>query len=241
MRFLATLALLSAAMSAQSPWIPLLGDRLRDSWQAPVTPGFPDQCWKQDDGAIHPVPGNVRLDLWTRETYRNFILDFEFKVAPGANGGIKYLVQRGEASRRRDGKWLRADQTEPQPGDHYVEGTGGLEFQIMDDAGNKAIDPKRRSASLYSLVAPTDPPPVGPGVFHKARIVVRGDHIEHHLDGRKVVDVTLGSPEMEAAWDACKRADIKGMRKLPARDARIAITHHGSQVWYRDVRIQRLP
>ena len=69
------------------------------------------------------------------------------------------------------------------------------------------------------------------------RIVVQGDRIEHYLNGKRVVAVTLGSPEMESAWDACERQDIKRLRALPKRESPIAITHHGTSVWYRNLRI----
>lgn len=207
------------------------------AWRAPISDGFPQVCWQREDDTIRPVPGKVMLDLWSVKPYRDFDLTFEFKLDPGANGGIKYLVQSGVAGRERGGKWFRADSTEAEPGDIYLEGTNGLEFQVVDDAAKEARNPKRRSGAMYSLVAPTDPPPIGPGVWHTGRIVVQGNRIEHYLDGKRVVAATLGSPEMESAWDACERKDIQRMRGLAKRESPIAITHHGSSVWYRNLRI----
>lgn len=206
-------------------------------WRAPISKAFPQVCWQIEDNQLRPVPGKVMLDLWSVKEYRDFDLTFEFKLDPGANGGIKYLVQSGVAGRERGGKWFRADATTPEPGDIYLESTNGLEFQVVDDATREAQNPKRRSGAMYSLVAPVEPPPIGPGVWHTGRIVVQGDRIAHYLNGKRVLAVTLGSPDMESAWDACERKDIQRLRALPKRESPIAITHHGTSVWYRNLRI----
>lgn len=229
-----------AVPASASEWTTLFGGDSLAGWRTPVGKVAAEDCWRIEEGTLRPVRGLLQADLWSSKVFRDFELEFEFRLDPGANGGIKYLVQRGGAGIFRQGKWLPAAETEMQPGDRYSEGTGGLEFQIVDDAGQEAKDPKRRSGAIYSLVAPVDPPPVGPGEFHRGRIVVRGDHIEHHLDGRKVVDVTLGSPEMEAAWTECKRSDIQRLRGMEKREGPVAITHHGSAVRYRNVRIRAL-
>jgi hypothetical protein len=176
----------------------------------------------------------------TFSSYRNFILDFEFKIAPQANGGIKYLIQDTAAAWVRGDKFLPVSVPE-EPGDGYTEGIFGLEFQIVDDATPEANIPKRHSGAIYGLIAPKDPPPITPGDFHTGRIIVNGDEIEHHLDGRLVVKISLHSPEMNAAWDAAKDNRIRRMRPLAKRETPIALTHHDTQVSYRNIRIQRLP
>jgi hypothetical protein len=242
MRF-AALTLSVVPLLAQTPWHDLFDGKSLAGWRGPVSPAFLEASWRIDDGVLHPVPVLAKADLWSAATYRNFVLEFEFRLDPKANGGIKYLVQRSDARLRRgnQGPWLRVENPSVEPGDRYVESTGGLEFQIVDDEADEAKDPKRRTGAMYSLVAPVDPPPVGPSVFHSGRIVVQGNRIEHHLNGRRIVQVTLGSPEMEAAWEECKRNDIRQMRPLERRETPIAITHHGSLVRYRNVRIQSLP
>lgn len=234
---LAALFLLAAA----EDWIVLFNGRDSSAWRTPISPAFPHESWRIENGAIYPVESGRNIDLWSSTSHKDFELEFEFHLAPGANGGLKYLVQDGGAWIRRNNRWFSARGQEVQPGDLYVEGTAGLEFQIVDDSTEEARDPKRRAGALYSLIAPVDPPPIGPGVIHRGRIVVQGNHIEHHLDGKKVLQVTLGSPEMEAAWDACKRGDIRSLRALRKREGPIAITHHGSKVLYRNIRIRSLP
>jgi hypothetical protein len=227
---------------AQGPWVMLFDGKGMEGWRAPVTPGLEREAWRVEEGALRPVETGKDVDLWTVGEYRSFELEFEFKVDAGANGGIKYLVQSGVALRWRNGKGppLLAVKSEALPGDLYSEGSEGLEYQIVDDAAPEAQDSKRSSGAMYALVAPDDPPAVGPGVFHKGRIVVRGDEVEHYLDGKRVVRIKLGSEEMEAAFDACKVGRVKRLRPLEKRVTPIAITHHGSAVWYRNVRVREL-
>jgi hypothetical protein len=190
---------------------------------------------------LRPLPVTRKTALFSTRTYQNFVLEFEFRVAPHANGGIKYLIQDIEAARHRGNRFLPVETTPEQEGDGYTEGANGLEFQIVDDAGDEAKNPKRRSGAIYGLVAPSNPPPVGPGVFHRGRIVVNGDKIEHYLNGVRVVDITIGSPQMEAAWDAIKSPHQLALRPLKLRDTPIAITHHDTAVSCRNIRVQRLP
>ena len=235
-------ALVAVNLMAQTPWVELFDGRSTEGWRAPVTAGMEKENWRVEDGALRPVGGNQAIDLWTVKDYRSFELEFEFKVEAGANGGIKYLVQRGVALRFRNGKAppLPAAKSEALPGDLYSEGSEGLEYQIVDDAAPEARDPKRRSGAMYALVAPDDPPAVGPGVFHTGRIVVKGDEVEHYLDGKRVVRMRLGLAEMAAAFEECKVGYIQRLRALEKRVTPIAITHHGSAVWYRNVRVRKL-
>jgi hypothetical protein len=71
--------------------------------------------------------------------------------------------------------------------------------------------------------------------------VVNGDKIQHYLDGMLVVDVTLGSPTMDAALETTKDRYLRELRALKLRDTPIVITHHDTSVQYRNIRVQRLP
>lgn len=208
-------------------WVDLFDGKSTTGWRAPKTERFPSECWAIEDGALRTtLASTYKADLWTVATYENFELEFEFKIAPGSNGGIKYFVQEGRSSTGERGT---------------VEYTRGLEFQILDDSAlDEGKNPRTRTGAMYTVMAAVDPPETPPGVFHRGRIVVDGNRIEHHLNGRLVLRATLGSPEMEAAWDGA-RADIRAMRGLPVRRGPIVITHHRTAVWYRNVRIRELP
>lgn len=224
------------------PWISLFDGQSTASWHTPSGRAFPAECWRVEDGALKPemTPGG-KADIWTTETFRSFELEFEFKTAPGANGGIKYLIQRGSASRSRNGKYVGpAADTPAEPGDFVNESSLGFEYQILDDTANpEGSQPKTKTAALYQLLPSTNDTPATPSVFHRGRIVVDGDRIEHHLDGKLVMQTRLGSPELEAAFDA--RKGSAAWRTLAKRESPIVLTHHRTPVWYRNVRVRRLP
>jgi hypothetical protein len=128
---------------------------------------------------------------------------------------VKYLIQRVDEWTNQQGRQARAR---------------GLEYQICDDSTpDLHHDPKRMAGALYSLIAPnplTDP---APGVFHQARIRVRGTHGEHWLDGVKVLEFDTTNPAIAA-------------RLNPARPGSpISLQNHHSEAWFRNLRIRRFP
>ncbi len=243
-RFLVVASVSSClALGAEpGPWMALFDGQSTAGWRTPGGRAFPAECWRVEDGALKPemTPGG-KSDIWTTETFRNFELEFEFKTATGANGGLKYLIQRGGVSRSRNGKYVGpAAETPAEPGDFINESSLGFEYQILDDTANpEGSKPKTKTAALYQLLPSSGNPPATPGVFHRGRIVVDGDRIEHHLDGQLVMQTRLGSPELEAAFD--ERKGSATWRALAKRESPIVLTHHRTAVWYRNVRVRRLP
>lgn len=179
----------------------------------PVTAG-----WEIHDGIVHLVPaakppgGGPRPNhtIVTVAEFADFTLAFDWKIAPGGNSGIKYRV------RRFDGRQL------------------GCEYQILDDEGLKQpIRPRQRTASLYGLYEPpADARPHPPGTWNSARIVVRGDRIEHWLNGRQVVTATVGDADWKQRLADSKFDDREGFG-ANAR-GRLMLTDHGSEVWFRN-------
>ena len=97
-----------------------------------------------------------------------------------------------------------------------------LEYQISDDEANEdaTSDPKHSAAALYEYWPPAKQSPARANVWHSGRIVARGLHIEHWLDGRKVIDVNLDSPEVQAAFTASSRRGSAAI--APGRPAHLA-------------------
>jgi len=236
-------ALVPVLAFAQDGWIDLFDGKSMAGWRGPLSDSVP-KCWTVEDGALRPIqtPGYF-ADLWTSRTFTHFELEFEFKAATGANGGVKYLVQRGAKGRWRKGRLTVPVPEEPlEPGDVVQEFSQGLEFQILDDATlAEGKNAKTRTGAMYSIVGALDGPLAAADVFHRGRIVVRGNDIEHYVDGRRVVAVKLGSPEMEAHWDAALEPRFRNLRGLAKREGPIVLTHHGTAVWYRNLRIRELP
>lgn len=175
----------------------------------------PGAGWKVVDGVL-TTPGKAG-DLVTAGEFGDFELSAEWKVAEGSNSGIIYRVGLGE-----DATWRT-----------------GPEYQVLDNV--KAEDnklPSHLAASLYDLVAAPGDFTKPVGEWNSARIVVRGWHVEHWLNGHKTVDVDLASPEGKALVAASK---FKSMPKFATLlSGHIALQDHGDAVSYRNVKIREV-
>lgn len=150
------------------------------SWRGYKSATMP-KGWIIVDGAI--TKEDVAEDLVSRDVYGNFEFSLDWKLAPGGNAGIFY---RG---------------TEEEERIYWT----GPEYQLLDDAGHG--DGKNRltaAASAYGLYAPPAGVVKPAGQWNTTRIVARGPHIEHWLNGTKVVEYELFSPDWEAKVKASK-------------------------------------
>lgn len=232
MRFPVFLLLVPLALA--SDWVPLFNGKSLDGWMWSTDANPPQPAWAAEDGMLRTTPGRgTPLYLLTRESFRDFELEFEWKAAPGANSGIKYRFQ---------GYWVDGKLAESPAGPKRIEPVA-LEYQITDDEKHPdAIGQDSHStAAIYEYVAARKTGPAKADVWHRSRIVARGLHIEHWLDGRKVVDVDLDSPDVQAAFARSRR---KGSSPVLARHERrespIALQYHDETVWFRNLRVRRL-
>src|SRR4029453_11575672 len=111
-------------------------------------------------------------DIITIDTFDNFDLTFEWKIAPGGNSGVKYLVTEDRS------------------------GPIAHEYQVIDDErhADAKIGPHRATAALHGGIPPRATKKVKPaGEINMSRIVVNGMHVEHWLNGAKVLEYELGS------------------------------------------------
>jgi len=171
--------------------------------------------WKVVDGALTRV--SEGSDIVTVDEYQDFCLEFEWRVAKGSNSGVMYHVTE----------------------DHDAPYETGPEFQILDNKGHKdGLDPRTSAGSNYAMHAPLADVTHPAGEWNSARILVRGPHVEHWLNGQKVVEYELWSDDWKARVAASKWKDRPdyGMRKT----GRIALQDHGDWVAFRSVKIQRL-
>ena len=194
----------------------------------------PTQHWVVENGAIRKVPsGKVPVqadgqpteggDLMTIATYGDFELSFDWKVAPGANSGVKYNVSEELSSQ--------------VPPKHAAI---GFEYQVLDDDRHPDGKlPTHRSAALYDLVAPSAAKKLRPvGEWNRGRIVVVGNHGEHWLNGAKVVSYDLGTPAMDSALAASKFKPLSWFAER--RRGHIVLQDHGDEAFYRNIKIRDL-
>jgi hypothetical protein len=206
-------------------WEVLFDGTSLDKWRGVRNNGNPSQGWEIKDGACFVKEHDKGQDIITKDTYRDFELAFDFKLTFAANSGIKYLV--GEIKNNSTGgmEW------------------NGPEYQIIDDYNNPAVKDHAHeegaTASLYLVYAPENKKLLPIGQWNSGKIIVKGNHIEHWLNGIKVVSCERGSGDFRRRMAATKFNVYDKYGELP--EGHIMLTDHdGDQVYYRKIRIRRL-
>ncbi|HEY0706104.1 MAG TPA: DUF1080 domain-containing protein [Polyangia bacterium] len=205
-------------------FVSLFDGRTGRGWRGYRRAGFPSAGWTIQAGVLEHGGGSGKAtgnDLISEAQYDDFELRLEFRLAPGANSGIKYLVVE-------------------RPGEKAAI---ALEYQLLDDERHpdaKNGRPGTRTlAGLYDLIAPpADKIVHPPGEWNEARIVVRGNQIEHWLNGARTVAFERGSPAFLALVANSKYRSEPGF--AAARRGHILLQDHGDQVGFRKIRIRRL-
>jgi hypothetical protein len=219
-------------------WQSLFDGKSPAGWRTLAKPQFPTNGgWAVEDGTIRSVATGKRADISTERSFRNFELMFDWKLAKGTNSGVKYLV----FGMRPNPEVGRIDPEVPK--------ALGLELQLIDDerVADTKVEPSRGTGALYLFAAPTAKlPPLPVEQWHTARVVVKGSHVEHWLDGVKVLEADLESETLRRTMEAQSREDIPKLKNLdelkadPAKKYPLVITHHGGDAWYRNIRIREL-
>jgi hypothetical protein len=198
-------------------------------WRGLKQETITDDRWRVADGvlaAVKPPPGEPERndDIVTERAYSSFELRAEFRLSPGANSGIKYLV-------RTD---VMAD---------AGQSSVGLEYQIIDDASHPDARLGHAGdhtlAALYDVLPPPADKPTRPmGEWNEARIVARGKRVEHWLNGAKLLEFERGSEEFRRHVALSKHRVWAGYGDEP--EGRILLQHHGGGVSFRNVKIREL-
>ena len=194
-------------------FVALFDGTTTDQWMNARSGKFPGKGWAIEGDCLKHAAKGGGGDIITRSTYEQFDFRFEWKVAKGANSGVKYFIIR-------------------------ERGSLGHEYQVIDDAGYPDGG-KHSTASFYDVLAPAKDKPIKPaGEFNTSRIVVKGQTVKHFLNGKVVLSYELGSDEVKAAVAKSKfrRLDVFGVRLA----GHVLLQDHGGEVWYRNIRIRDL-
>ena len=172
--------------------------------------------WEVVDGALTRV--RPAADIITTEKFKDFELSLEWNIAPKGNSGIFY-----RASEQDDAIYWTAP-----------------EMQVLDDAGHPDGRSRLTAAGSDYGLYPSPAGVVKPaGQWNQVRLVVSGNHVEHWLNGVKVVEYELGSPDWEAKVKASKFARHRGYGRN--REGYIGLQEHDYWVAYRNIKIRVLP
>ena len=213
----------------QSGWHLLFDGKTSNGWRAAYKDSFPTVEWQVKDGMITVLSsagkeGGTAGDVVTDKQYSAFDLSFDFRFTPGANSGVKYFVTLSE---------------------NNTGSAIGLEYQVLDDSlhpdAKLGRDGDRTLASLYDLIKANKEKRFihQRGEWNTGRIIVYpNNHVEHYLNGIKVLEYERGSKEFEdlVAISKFKVWDHFG----EARQGHILLQDHGNEVSYRSIKIKEL-
>lgn len=208
-------------------WQLLFDGKTTAGWRGAYATSFPRSGWVVRDGELRGelaagAESGDAGDIVTLQSYRSFDLRFEWKLGAGGNSGVKYFIEE------RLPKPERGSQA-------------GYEYQLIDDAhyvyNGEHLPADLKTASIYDVV-PAQKPDAAMGGWHQSRIVVRGNRIEHWLDGAKVLDVDRTSEAFRRGVADSKFKDHTGFASIP--EGRILLQDHGHGVAFRNLKIKPL-
>jgi acetyl esterase/lipase len=223
-----------SAGETKAGWKLLFDGRTFNGWTGLGKDRIPSGSWKIEDGMIHkvntgsltqmpdgqPVEGG---DIVTVASYENFELVFDWKILKGGNSGVKYNLYNQKSA---DGKASYS--------------ALGFEYQLLDDGdiSYKSLLPSQYTGSLYEMIAAKNILLKPLGEFNNSRIVVKGNHAEHWLNGAKVVEYDFGSKELEAGYKKSKFNKFPGFAEK--RSSGIVLQNHTEEAWFRNIKIREL-
>lgn len=200
-------------------WKLLFDGTSLDPWQGLNRPEI-GKGWQAVDGTL-TITKNAKVgDLITKERFASFEFSFEFRLTKGANSGVKYFVDPARSQ-----------------GGHGI----GCEFQVLDDENHPDAklgkNGSRTIGSLYDVLpAAKDKKVNPPGEWNTGRIVVKGNQVEHWLNGQKVVEYERGSDTFRAAVKESKFSKIQAFGEW--KDGHILLQDHNDEVAYRNLKIK---
>jgi hypothetical protein len=234
-------------------WKLLFDGKTWSGWEDPTRKKPPGDSFVIEDGCLKATARpRINEDLFTRETWADFELAFDWKISPGGNSGVKYRIQDRvfllDARLRRFEEMVlaalknrRTDR--PSNNQEYVI---GFEYQITDDATNsdaRANGPLHQSGAVYDMFAPSKNATRPVGEFNQSRLVVKGDRVEHWVNGEKVVDASLKAPEIARSvarrWGEGSEV-YRLLVEQPRKRCQISLQNHGNDAWFKNIRIRRL-
>ncbi|MCO5235845.1 MAG: DUF1080 domain-containing protein [Chitinophagaceae bacterium] len=208
---------------AKGGWEVLLDGKNTDKWRSKNSESFPSDGWVIENGSL-VLNKKGAGDIITREKFSNFELRLDFNLTKEANSGVKYFA--GELKNSKTG-----DVT-----------INGPEYQIIDDYNHPEVKNHKHdiaaTASCYLLYTPKNVHLRPAGQWNQIRIIAKGKHVEHWLNGVKVISYERGSADFLKRKSVTKFKDYPDYGELAS--GYILLTDHGDKVYFRKIKIKRL-
>ncbi|HET9570535.1 MAG TPA: DUF1080 domain-containing protein [Bacteroidales bacterium] len=208
-------------------WELLWDGKTTQGWRGAKLTTFPEKGWVIENGVLRVLPSDGKEstnggDIVTTKKYGDFELQVDFKITDGANSGVKYFVD-----------------TEINKG---AGSSIGCEYQILDDKlhpdAKLGVKGNRTLGSLYDLIPAPENKPFRKGFFNTARIVVKGNKVEHYLNDVKIVEYERGTQMWRALVAYSKFASWPNYGE--AALGNILLQDHGNEVSFKNIKIRVL-
>ncbi len=200
-------------------WILLFDGERMDQWKSYLKDTL--SGWIVEDGTMKALGkgGDIGGDIITRKQFENFELSLEWKISPKGNSGILYMVREDSAY-------------------HAVYETGP-EYQLLDDKGWEGpIEDWQLTAANYAMHVAENKELKATGEWNTSRIKKDGTHVEHWLNGRKVVEYELWSDDWKARVESGKWKNTPDYGSF--KKGHISLQDHGHYIWFRSIKIREL-
>ena len=206
-------------------WEFLFDGKNTDKWKSVNADSFPSKGWVIEEGAL-VLGSKDGGDIITHEKFDNFELVFDFKLTDSANSGIKYFVGNMN-NKDNEGNMI----------------FNGPEYQIIDDYNHPGITDDKEgqltsSGSLYLLYSPDNKTLKPAGEWNTGRIVAQGKHVEHWLNGVKLLSYERGSRDFRDKITATKFRNQENYGELES--GHIMLTDHNDKVYFKNIKVRRL-
>ena len=177
----------------------------------------PPDGWEVKDGTLHAIAKTRGAQIVSTKSFTDFELTWEWKLPFAGNNGVKYFV------------------TESRPS------APGHEYQMIDDLNHSdgKRGPRWQTGAFYDVLPPAADKPARPAeAWNMSKIVVRGNHVEHWLNGQQILADELGSEEVKAGLARSKFAKEAGFGDKVTGP--ILLTYHSDDCWYRNIKIREI-
>lgn len=216
-------AVLQKQFSKKKGWTSLFNGKDLTGWRSVKGESAPENGWGVENGmlVVNPEGSERGGDIITEKTYGNFWLSFDYKLTESANSGVKYFVNPGT----------------------FKDPSIGCECQVLDDElhpdAKLGVASNRTAGSLYDLI-PADKSDANFRLYdwNTCWVIVQGNHVEHWLNGAKVVEYDRNTQEFNALVQYSKFRGFEGFGNF--KTGHILIQDHADRVYYRNIKIKEL-